>query len=99
MQDGASCHIAKIIKEWFEFVNIDYIQDWPGNYPNLNPIENLWAIMKMRLKERYLVSSQPGGCSMWHLENLEKSSLEYLALSVTDRFTEVVERKERPTKY
>ena len=64
MQDGASCHIAKIIKEWFEFVNIDYIQDWPGNSTDLNPIENLWAIMKMRLKERYLISSQAGGCSM-----------------------------------
>ena len=100
MQDGASCHTAKIIKEWFEFVNIDYIQDWPGNSPDLNPIENLWAIMKMRLKERD-TSSVPkleaAVRDIWN--NLEKSTLENLALSVTDRFTEVVERKGRPTKY
>ena len=51
-QDGASCHTANIVKSWFEFVNIEYIQDWPGNSPDLNPIENLWAIMKEELRGR-----------------------------------------------
>ena len=52
MQDGATCHTANIIKQWFEWVGIDYIKDWPGNSPDLNPIENLWSIMKARLKDR-----------------------------------------------
>ena len=56
--------------------------------------------MKMRLKEMD-TSSVPrleaAVRDIWN--NLEKSTLENLALSVTDRFTEVVERKERPTKY
>ena len=41
MQDGASCHTAKIIKEYFSNVKINYIEKWPVNSPDLNPIENL----------------------------------------------------------
>ena len=26
--------------------------DWPGNSPNLNPIENLWAKMKYLVSEK-----------------------------------------------
>ena len=100
MQDGASCHTAKVIKEWFEFVNIDYIKNWPGNSPDLNPIENLWAIIKSKLKGRD-TSSVPkleaAVRDIWN--NLDKSTLQNLALSVPDRFKEVIARKGRPTKY
>ena len=41
MQDGAPAHTAKLIKEWFEFVGVDYIRDWLGNSLDFNPIENL----------------------------------------------------------
>ena len=100
MQDGASCHTAKVIKEWFDFVNIDYIKNWPGNSPDLNPIENLWAIIKSKLKGRD-TSSVPkleaAVRDIWN--NLDKSTLQNLALSVPDRFKEVIARKGRPTKY
>lgn len=39
-QDSAPCHTAKICKEWFENKGIDLLP-WPGNSPDLNPIENL----------------------------------------------------------
>ena len=51
MQDGASCHTANIIKDYLAFVGIDYIKDYPGNSPNISPIENLWAIMKAKPKD------------------------------------------------
>ena len=100
MQDGASCHTAKLIKNWFDWVGIDYIKDWPGNSPDLNPIENLWSIMKEKLKERD-TSSVPkleaAVRDIW--ENIDISTLQNLALSVHDRFNEVIARQGRPTKY
>ena len=40
MQDGAPCHRAKIVTQFLKTQKIN-ILDWPGNSPNLNPIENL----------------------------------------------------------
>jgi hypothetical protein len=35
------------------------LMDWPGNSPDLNPIENLWLIMKGKLKKKDNISSLP----------------------------------------
>ena len=40
-QDGASAFTAKLVCHWLEWVGVDYIRDWPGNSPDLSPIENL----------------------------------------------------------
>ena len=50
-QDLAPCHTAKKVKKFFEENHIKVL-DWPGNLPNLNPIENLWSIVKNRLLKR-----------------------------------------------
>jgi esterase/lipase superfamily enzyme len=39
-QDGAPCHTAKICTKYFTDSNIKVLS-WPGNSPDLNPIENL----------------------------------------------------------
>lgn len=51
VQDSVLCHTAKVIKDWFDFVQMDYINDWLGNSPDLNPVENLSLLMKHRLCE------------------------------------------------
>ncbi len=51
MQDGASCHTSQWQKPLFAEQNI-VILDWPGNSPDLNPIEHVWNLIKDRVANR-----------------------------------------------
>ena len=55
--DSAPCHRAKIIKEYFQKENITQLP-WPGNSHDLNPIENLWAMLKRKLRRRIIRNRQ-----------------------------------------
>ena len=50
MYDGAPAHRTKLVKKWLSEQNIPTLE-WPGNYPDLNPIENAWNVMKKRYKK------------------------------------------------
>ena len=50
LQNLAMCHTSKKMHTFFEEKDVT-ILDWPGNLPDLNPIENLWAIIKRRIEK------------------------------------------------
>ena len=51
MQDGAPCHNAKKVSLWLR-ENGTRTLEWPGNSPDLNPLENCWKKLKYLVAKR-----------------------------------------------
>ena len=53
MQDGAPAHTSNRAQEWCKNNMPAFWAkgEWPGNSPDLNPIENLWRILQEKLNE------------------------------------------------
>ena len=92
--DNAPCHRSKKVNEWINWKNINRM-DWPAQSPDLNPIENLWSILKMKIKK-----SNPSNKNeliktikdTWKNE-ISKDLIESLALSMKNRIHKVLEAK------
>ena len=57
MQDGAPCHTSRKSMKYLADNHVTVLP-WPGNSPDLNPIETLWAIVKRRLRKQTITTQQ-----------------------------------------
>jgi hypothetical protein len=56
-QDSAPCHTARSVKTWFADNGIQLLS-WPGNSPDMNPIESLWCILKNEIHSVPITTKQ-----------------------------------------
>ena len=100
LQDGAPCHKSKKSMTWLAENGVS-VMDWPGNSPDLNPIENMWNLMKRRLEEKQVTSVEmlkEEIINIWITE-VSHEYCEKLARSMPRRLAKVVENQGGHTKY
>ena len=105
MQDGAGPHASK---KTFRFLqrNRIQLQPWPGNSPDLNPIENAWHLLKARLRKRFRdPRKRPHTEAEWikaaqeEWEQIPQEVLNRLVDSVPRRFAACIKARGGHTKY
>ena len=101
MHDHASVHTAHKVTRWFQ--GKDYtLVTWPGNSPDLNPIENLWSIIKKKVfregKNLSLPELQATIRRVWDRE-IDTTHIKNLVDSMPRRIQNVIDAKGCMTKY
>ena len=99
MQDNDPCHKAKVVMSYLSEQDFE-IMDWPPQSPDLNPIENLWKTLGVKVIERNPTNTE----DLWVKLQEEWSEIsiedcQELIRSCSRRCAAVIESKGSFTKY
>ncbi len=98
-QDLAPAHTVKGTKSWFNDHGVTVL-DWPANLPDLNPIENLWGIVKRKMRDTRPNNADDLKAAIketW--ASIPPQQCHKLITSMPRRIEAVIKAKGAPTKY
>ena len=102
MHDGAPCHKAiRITNALRDDLKLKVL-DWPGNSPDMNPIENLWDMLKVKISKDNPTTRNALIVSLikyWHRDESISAACETLIRSMPKRVAACVAAKGGQTKY
>ena len=101
-QDNAPIHTARVTREWLEVEKKIKTMDWPANSPDLNPIENIWKLLKDKVQKRKVFPRTVAELKTALKEEWEAfdvSIIENIVASMPRRIEAVLKAKGGPTKY
>ena len=99
--DNATSHTSKVAKEFLAKSGMQVL-DWPAQSPDINPIENLWAIVKQSIRQQ---KKQPTNlaqlerCVKAVWKTIPKETIRNLIDSMPRRIQAVIAARGGPTKY
>ncbi len=98
-QDLAPAHTAKGTKSWFNGHGVTVL-DWSANSPDLNPVENLWGIVKRKMRDtRHQQSRWPEGRYQSNVGFITPEQCYRLIASMPCHIDAVIHANGGPTKY
>ncbi len=97
--DNDPKHTARATKEWLRKQHFKVLE-WPSQSPDLNPIENLWRELKVRVAQRQPqnITAQEEIC-MEEWAKIPATVCENLVKTYRKRLTSVIANKGYITKY
>ena len=100
VQDGAPAHTAKSTKKLVGTKIEGWIQDWPPNSCDLNPIENVWEELKRRLRgKNYATVEEFKAAARKAWDEIPQTLIQKNIDSMRRRLRAVVKAKGGNTKY
>ena len=95
MHDGAPCHQARVVKSYLTAQKVQVLP-WPGNSPDLNPLENVCGFVKAYLAAETLNTKQELICALireWFRDEAFVSKIRKCIESIPARIQAVIDAK------
>lgn len=101
MHDNAPCHASRAVKAFLDQEGVRTLK-WPAQSPDLNPIENLWAIIKRRLVSEFPPPTNrnqliANTTAIWN--SISPQTCVNLADSIINRLNAVILKNGKQTNY
>lgn len=99
-QDNAPAHKARITKHWLDTNLNDWEKEWPSNSPDLNPIENIWALVSRYVYEVPINTVEELESRVREgINTISHDTIKNTINSMNDRLAEVITNNGGNTRY